>query len=42
LGAFQGDAVILEVVGSDAEAALNAIASLFNARFFEDAVEEQA
>jgi phosphotransferase system HPr (HPr) family protein len=41
LGAFQGDAVVLEVVGADAEAALNAIASLFNARFFEDEVEER-
>jgi phosphotransferase system HPr (HPr) family protein len=40
LGAFQGDAVVLEVVGSDAEAALNAIASLFNARFFEDEVDQ--
>jgi len=40
LGAFQGDAVILEAVGSDAEAALNAIALLFSSRFFEDEVEQ--
>jgi phosphocarrier protein NPr/phosphocarrier protein len=40
LGAFQGDALVLEVVGSDAEHALEAIAGLFNARFFEDQVEE--
>lgn len=39
LGAFQGDAVVVEVDGSDAEEALNAIVSLFTARFHEDEVE---
>lgn len=36
LGAFQGDAVILEVNGTDAEEAQTAIVDLFNARFHED------
>ncbi len=39
LGAFQGDAVILDVVGKDAEEAMNAIVSLFNDRFNEDELE---
>ena len=36
LGAFQGDAIEIEVDGDDAEAALGAIVALFNARFYED------
>lgn len=36
LGAFQGDPVVLEANGEDAEEALNAVVALFNARFFED------
>lgn len=36
LGAFQGDAVVLEVSGTDAEEAQAAISELFNARFHED------
>lgn len=39
LGAFQGDAVVLEVTGKDAEEAMNAIVALFNDRFSEDLVE---
>lgn len=36
LGAFQGDTVILEVSGNDAEEAQAAVTELFNARFHED------
>ncbi len=36
LGAFQGDTLVVEADGPDADLALNAIASLFQARFFED------
>ncbi|MDR0871030.1 MAG: HPr family phosphocarrier protein [Planctomycetaceae bacterium] len=36
LGAFQGDAVVIETVGEDAQQAAEAIAELFNARFYED------
>jgi phosphotransferase system HPr (HPr) family protein len=39
LGAFQGDAVVLEVVGEDAEQAAEAIAALFTAKFHEDGEE---
>ena len=39
LGAFQGEAIILEADGHDAEDAIGAITALFNARFFEDEVE---
>lgn len=40
LGAFQGDLLILDVTGSDAEDAMNAIVALFEVRFHEDVVEE--
>lgn len=36
LGAFQGDPVVLEVSGTDAQAAMDAIVALFEARFYED------
>ncbi len=36
MGAFQGDAVVVETVGPDAREALDAITALFQARFFED------
>jgi phosphotransferase system HPr (HPr) family protein len=36
LGAFHGDAVHLEITGNDADAAMSAIVSLFDARFNED------
>ncbi len=39
LGAFQGDAVTLEIDGKDAEEAMNAIVKLFNDRFNEDELE---
>lgn len=38
LGAGIGDAVLVEINGIDAEAALNAIQELFDARFYEDDV----
>ncbi len=38
LGAFQGDALVIEAAGPDAAAALDAIKGLFQARFFEDEV----
>lgn len=40
LGAFQGDAVSLEVKGIDAAEAMDAIVALFNARFYEDEAEK--
>ena len=39
LGAFKEDVLRLEVAGDDANAAMAAITSLFDARFFEDEVE---
>ena len=39
LGAFQGDVVVVETVGEDAEQALEAITALFNAGFYEDEPE---
>ncbi len=39
LGAFQGDAVILEVEGKDAHEAMDAIVKLFVDRFYEDEAE---
>ena len=39
LGAFKGEVLHLEVAGDDDSAAMDAIAALFDARFFEDEVE---
>lgn len=39
LGAFQGDMVVVETVGEDAEQASEAIIALFDARFYEEETE---
>lgn len=39
LGAFQGDLLTVEVDGIDADDAMNAIVMLFDARFYEDDVD---
>ncbi|MGL4593643.1 MAG: HPr family phosphocarrier protein [Thermoguttaceae bacterium] len=36
LGAFHGDDVVLEVEGTDTHQAMNSMATLFEARFYED------
>lgn len=40
LGAFQGDPLVIEASGEDAEEAVAAIAVLFNSRFYEDDADE--